>query len=49
LVTQMSWPKTFMLGMVPFLIGDAVKASVAILLARSVRPILIHQKQSLSL
>jgi len=29
-----------MLGMVPFLIGDAVKASVALMLARAVRPIL---------
>jgi biotin transport system substrate-specific component len=48
-VTQMSWLKTFIIGMVPFLIGDAVKASVAILLARSVRPILIHQTQSISL
>jgi len=28
---------------VPFLIGDAIKASVAIILARSVRPILKRQ------
>jgi biotin transport system substrate-specific component len=40
MVTQMSWTKTLMVGMVPFLIGDAIKASVAIILARSVRPIL---------
>jgi biotin transporter BioY len=32
--------------MVPFLVGDAIKASVAILLARSVRPILMRQLQS---
>ena len=27
MVTQMSWTKTLMVGMVPFLIGDAIKAS----------------------
>jgi len=48
-VTQMSWPKTFLVGMVPFLIGDAVKASVALILARAVRPILKRQLQSASL
>jgi biotin transport system substrate-specific component len=49
MVTQMSWPKTFMVGMVPFLIGDAVKASVALILAHAVRPVLNRQLQSLSL
>jgi biotin transport system substrate-specific component len=43
MVTQMSWSKTFLVGMAPFLIGDAVKASVAIVLARAVRPILKRQ------
>ena len=43
LVTQMSWTKTLTVGVVPFLIGDAIKASVAIILARSVRPILKRQ------
>jgi biotin transport system substrate-specific component len=47
LVTQMSWTKTLMVGMVPFLIGDAIKASVAVVLARSVRPILKRQFESL--
>jgi biotin transport system substrate-specific component len=42
-VTQMSWPKAVIVGMVPFLIGDAVKASVALILARAVRPILDRQ------
>jgi biotin transport system substrate-specific component len=42
-VTQMSWTKTLMVGMVPFLIGDAVKASVALILARSIRPVLKRQ------
>jgi biotin transport system substrate-specific component len=45
-VTQMSWPKALLMGMVPFLIGDAVKASVALILARAVRPILKRQLQS---
>jgi biotin transport system substrate-specific component len=48
-VTQMSWRKTVMLGMVPFLIGDVVKASVALMLARAVRPILNREMGSLSL
>jgi len=30
-------------GVVPFLIGDAVKASVAIILARAIRPVLKRQ------
>jgi len=46
MVTQMSWAKTLMVGMVPFLIGDAVKASIALILARAVRPILNRQLQS---
>ena len=49
MVTQMSWRKAFMLGMVPFLIGDVVKASVALMLARAVRPILNREKGSLPL
>jgi biotin transport system substrate-specific component len=47
-VTRMPWHKTFMLGMVPFLIGDAVKASVALMLARAVRPILKREMQSIA-
>jgi biotin transport system substrate-specific component len=46
MVTQLSWPKTLMVGMVPFLIGDAVKAFAALILARAVRPILNRQLQS---
>lgn len=41
--TKMSWNKAWMVGMIPFLIGDAVKATVAILLARAVRPMLNRQ------
>lgn len=43
IVTQMSWIKALMVGVIPFLIGDAIKAVVAIVLARSVRPILKRQ------
>jgi len=43
LITKMPWSKTFMVGMLPFLIGDAVKATVALILARAVRPILKRQ------
>jgi biotin transport system substrate-specific component len=46
MVTKMTWPKTLMVGMVPFLIGDAVKAASALVLARAVRPVLKRQFQS---
>ena len=45
MAAQMSWTKTFMVGMIPFLIGDAIKASVALVLARAVRPVLIRQAE----
>lgn len=48
MVTKMSWPKTFIVGLVPFLIGDAVKASAALFLVRAVRPILNRQLQTAS-
>ncbi len=43
MVTQLSWSKTLMVGVIPFLIGDAIKACVVVVLARSVRPILKRQ------
>jgi len=43
MVTQMSWTKALMVGVLPFLIGDAIKASAVVILARSVRPILNRQ------
>lgn len=46
LITKMSWTKIFILGMIPFLPGDAIKAILAIILARSVRPILLKQAKS---
>ncbi len=46
-VTNFSWSKTLMVGMFPFLIGDAVKGAAALILARSVRPMLSRQTQTL--
>ncbi len=45
MTTNLSWPKAFIAGMIPFLIGDAVKGTAAFLLARSTRPVLIRQMQ----
>ena len=45
MVTNMSWEKSLLVGMVPFLIGDAVKGAAVFLLARSTRPILNRQLQ----
>ena len=49
MVTGMSWPRSLMIGAIPFLVGDALKASAALILARAVRPILNRQLQSLAL
>ena len=43
MITQMSWTKALMVGVLPFLIGDAIKAFAVVILARSVRPILKRQ------
>ncbi len=39
-VTQMPWPKAIWVGMIPFLPGDALKALGAVILARSIRPLM---------
>lgn len=49
MVTQMSWTKTFMVGMIPFIPGDCVKAFTALVLARAIRPVLNRQLHSPSL
>ncbi len=46
-VTQMSWTKAVMVGVLPFLIGDALKSAAALILARAVRPILKRQQEAL--
>jgi len=40
MVARLSWSKALMAGVIPFLIGDTIKACVVVVLARSVRPIL---------
>jgi len=45
-VTKMTWDRALMAGVVPFMVGDALKASAAIVLARAVRPILARQAAS---
>lgn len=48
MITKMSWNKAWMVGMLPFLLGDALKAVVAIVLARAVKPILKKQVTEVS-
>jgi biotin transport system substrate-specific component len=43
LAASMSWEKAVLVGMVPFLPGDALKATAAVLLARAIRPMLNYQ------
>lgn len=38
-VTGMSWSKVLLAGMLPFLFGDALKAATAVVLARSLNPL----------
>jgi len=45
-MTQMTWIKAWMAGMTPFLPGDALKAAAAILLSRSLSPLLDRQRPS---
>jgi len=47
-ITQMAWNKAWMAGMVPFLPGDALKAVAAVVLFRSVRPVLDRQQISVT-
>lgn len=46
IAAQLSWSKAVLAGVLPFLIGDAIKAVVAVILARSVRPMLSRIFQS---
>jgi biotin transport system substrate-specific component len=39
LVTAMPWEKAVWIGMLPFLLGDAIKAAAAVALARALRPV----------
>ena len=40
ILTGMTWTKTLMVGMYPFLIGDAIKITAAALIARAIRPVI---------
>jgi len=46
MTTNLSWTRALIVGMLPFLIGDTVKAAAAFLLARSTRPVLARQMRS---
>jgi biotin transport system substrate-specific component len=39
-LTGMPWPKAFAVGMLPFLVGDALKIIAAAAIARALRPII---------
>jgi len=43
MVVKLSWSKAFMVGMLPFLLGDGIKGAAAFILARSTRRILDRQ------
>lgn len=43
LVTGMTWEKALLAGMVPFLVGDVLKAVAAVVLARAIRPVMRRQ------
>ena len=40
ILTGMTWSKTMMVGMYPFLIGDALKIAAAALIAKALRPVM---------
>jgi biotin transport system substrate-specific component len=40
IVTNMTLKKSLMVGMVPFLVGDALKIAAALFIARSLKPLL---------
>lgn len=41
-VADLSWRKALLVGLLPFLPGDALKACAAVLLAKTLRPLIIH-------
>jgi len=47
-VTGMEWTRAVVLGMAPFLIGDAIKGAAAVLVARAVSPILNRGMETVS-
>lgn len=47
-VTGMAWGKALLAGMAPFLLGDVVKAAAAVVLARTLRPMLRNRLETAS-
>lgn len=45
-VTGMPWSKAVAVGMLPFLIGDALKIAAAVLIARTLRPVMAGKVQA---
>ncbi|MBT8351756.1 MAG: biotin transporter BioY, partial [Deltaproteobacteria bacterium] len=41
ILTGMTWSKTFMVGMYPFVIGDVLKIAAAAAIAKGLRPIIM--------
>jgi len=46
-MTGLSWSKSVWVGMVPFVVGDILKASGAVMLARAIRPVLKRSERGL--
>ena len=46
-MTGLSWSKSVWVGMVPFIVGDILKASGAVMLARAIRPVLKRSERGL--
>ena len=44
ILTGMTWSKIMMVGMYPFLIGDALKIAAAAVIARALRPVMRNPK-----
>ena len=43
-LTGMTWSKTLMVGMYPFVIGDALKIAAAAAIARGLRPVILKNR-----
>jgi len=46
-MTGMSWSRSLLVGLVPFVVGDILKASGAVMLACAIRPVLKRSERGL--
>jgi biotin transport system substrate-specific component len=46
-LTGMTWPRTLAVGMIPFLIGDAVKIAAAVPVVKALRPVIAGKNEYL--